>query len=73
MRIFKVWNEDADYDEVRGHIIVAYDTITVMEMAAANACGEGSAIWETIIPETIGFYTGKETEPFIIMTDYFEA
>ena len=70
MKIFLIEQNFTGYDSFSGHVIVANNENEVRELAKQRSGFEGTGIWDIATITIEGNYTGNETEPFILLSDY---
>ena len=70
MKIFLISIDEWDYDCYSDMVIVANNTDECKKLAKENSAAEGKEIWETAIIREQGNYTGKNQEPFILLSSY---
>lgn len=70
MKIFFITHNKWDYNCYLGHVIVANNETEVRELSKKNSASEGIDIWDNATVTVIGEYTGNETKPFILLSDF---
>ena len=71
MKIFLIEHNFTGYDYFAGHVIVANNENEVRELAQQGSGSEGDGIWDIATIHIVGNYTGNETEPFILLSDFY--
>lgn len=71
MKIFKISHNKKGYDMYKGFIVVAKEESVARNIAKNNSADEGGLIWlmEADVVE-VGNYTGIETTPFVLLSDF---
>jgi hypothetical protein len=70
MKIYKINIKYFIYDAFCAHIIVANSEQEVREIAKNKCADEGKDVWDSAEIEECGEYTGKETEPFVLLSHF---
>lgn len=70
MKIFLIKHNEFTWDCYLGHIIVANNEKQVRKLASANMGSEGKSVWKYAEITVQGDYTGSQTKPFILLSDY---
>ena len=71
MKIFKISHQKKGYNIYKGFVVVAKEESIARNMAKNNSADEGGLIWlmDAVVVE-VGNYTGNETSPFILLSDF---
>ena len=71
MKIYTITHDDGGCDCYNGHVIVANNTNEVISLAQKQSADEGEDVWDNTASINVqGEYTGEETEPFILLSDF---
>lgn len=70
MKIYKIDHKEFNYDAYMGHVIIANTEDEVRKLAQDKFADEGKDVWVVANIECHGQYTGKETTPFILLSDF---
>lgn len=70
MKIFSIKHDNFSWDCYSGHVIVADNEKQVRRLAKINHRDEGKDIWNYAEVMEQGVYTGLETKPFILLSDF---
>ena len=70
MKIYTIEHSEFNYDAYMGHTVVANFELEVREIAKSKSADEGKYVWEKAEVLECGEYTGRRTEPFILMSDF---
>lgn len=62
-----------DYDTYRRFVIVANSKEETIKIAQSEVCNEPIELWSYSKITECGVYTGNETEPFILLSDYLRG
>lgn len=73
MNIYKIkinsrHNRAGDTGTYEAHVIVANNIKEVVDLAKKNALAELASAWGNDGVEQLGVYTGRQTEPYIILS-----
>ena len=70
MKIYTITHQENGYDFYLGHVVIANSETEVRKLAIENSADEGGRVWEKAEIIEQGKYTGDETEPIILMSDF---
>ena len=70
MNIYLIEHTNIIYDANIAHVIVANNKMEVVERAMAMAADEGKEIWKSAKITEVGIYTGTNTAPFKLLSDF---
>jgi len=71
MYIYKITREGADFDEYKGHVVVANTRSEAIEVAKSQplrAYAEPKNVWESAKICCVGEYSGRRRKPFILLS-----
>jgi hypothetical protein len=75
MKIYSVEKpiEFEEYDTFSRHIIVANNKEEAIQVAQSEAYNERRELWSYSVVIEYGVYTGPQTQPFIILSDFLKG
>ncbi|MFK5894969.1 MAG: hypothetical protein QM504_17260 [Pseudomonadota bacterium] len=73
MKIYLIKHDEIIFDANLGHVIVANNTNEVRGLAIKASVDEGENIWNMASVTEEGAYSGTNTEPFILLSNFYSS
>ena len=70
MKIYLIKHDQIHYDGFMQHVIIANSEQEVREIAKNQCANERTEVWNTAIVDEVSAYSGKNTKPFILLSNF---